>query len=154
MLDGLYHRTLHLSSYWYSRTFIEGIGDIDNGLFGPYVFEFEGFDWMLNAFVLKDSDVYSFGPCDSEYAVFVENKDQHTVRIYPNPASNQFTIESTSPFVNALLKIYDSSGKVVLQKMIAGGSPEINTEKLPDGIYAICILQDGHKVNSGIFIKE
>lgn len=59
------------------------------------------------------------------------------VQLYPNPASDHLRVElKAGP---AQLTIRDVSGRTVLQAALAAGANELNTSKLPKGLYVATI---------------
>lgn len=70
--------------------------------------------------------------------VAVENKEQRTFNLFPNPASNTLNISfSLSPDARAM--IINSMGEIVLDNIT---SVAVDISSLPAGIYVVCIEQD------------
>ncbi|MDX9705173.1 MAG: T9SS type A sorting domain-containing protein, partial [Weeksellaceae bacterium] len=61
--------------------------------------------------------------------------------LYPNPANSYFKIKGLSKSGMTVVKIYDTSGKLVL-KTQATDNQNISTQNLPKGIYFVKV-QDG-----------
>ncbi|GAA0730223.1 hypothetical protein GCM10009430_41270 [Aquimarina litoralis] len=59
--------------------------------------------------------------------------------LYPNPAANSITIEGAS---NALVRIYDINGKVVLNKSLSSENEIIDIHTFAKGMYYLKILGD------------
>ncbi|HNW00222.1 MAG TPA: T9SS type A sorting domain-containing protein, partial [Chitinophagales bacterium] len=75
-------------------------------------------------------------PC-KEGEVLTENTE---VNIYPNPASDYFSVDVDPTFINDI-KIYNQSGALV--KHITGWQGEqIYAGDLPKGVYAIILIGD------------
>ena len=79
--------------------------------------------------------------------------------IYPNPASNEFSVEPVS--VNAIsstssnkkvepfeIKLYDSFNQLVSSGTSIDGKSKINTIQLRDGLYILHILKSGQLIES------
>jgi len=65
-------------------------------------------------------------------------KDFTEVIIYPNPAKERVVIEGLSGNENTDVKIFDSKGRMILQRQInLSNRIELNTESLEQGIYLI-----------------
>jgi hypothetical protein len=80
------------------------------------------------------------------YTVGLEeiNGRENSVTIFPNPAINQFTINSKQ-FVIKEVEIYDVLGEKVLSKDVTAGNTDvftINTEGLTPGIYFITVMDE------------
>jgi len=71
--------------------------------------------------------------------------------VYPNPATNQITLRGNENNSLGLIRIYDGSGKIVLQKFIGSSQTVIDIQKLTAGIYYIRSEQQGSAIK---FIKE
>ncbi|WP_412850403.1 T9SS type A sorting domain-containing protein [Chryseobacterium sp. PMSZPI] len=61
------------------------------------------------------------------------------VKIYPNPAGDFVTID-TSPLKNASARLYDTSGKLIKSPPLKSGKNTLNVSELPKGAYIIEIL--------------
>ncbi|WP_412850406.1 T9SS type A sorting domain-containing protein [Chryseobacterium sp. PMSZPI] len=61
------------------------------------------------------------------------------VKIYPNPAGDFVTID-TSPLKNASARLYDTSGKLIKSTTLKSGKNTLNVSEIPKGNYIIEIL--------------
>jgi pimeloyl-ACP methyl ester carboxylesterase len=69
-----------------------------------------------------------------------DDKLEHSLRVYPNPASDRITIESASPLRNdAIAEILDARGQVVRRMTFQRGDSRItmDVQDLPSGSYAV-----------------
>ncbi|MBK7027787.1 MAG: fibronectin type III domain-containing protein [Bacteroidales bacterium] len=76
---------------------------------------------------------------------FITNEVLNDVRAYPNPVSEgNFTIElpSTIP-LPVSLKLFNSSGQLIMSKELQQSSSIINTENLVNGVYFLIIYGSG-----------
>ena len=71
---------------------------------------------------------------------------------YPNPGKNVLNIRTA--LQNALVEIYDLSGKLVYNQQITDNITAINTSTWPAGSYVWRVVADGKEVESGKWIKE
>jgi hypothetical protein len=78
--------------------------------------------------------------------------DDHRLTIYPNPASNAFTIENLTS--SADVYVYNLQGKEILHLLVKDGKG-IDCSSLNAGLY-YCVVKDteSNKVFSSKFIKE
>lgn len=74
-----------------------------------------------------------FDPFECGVVMSVEDLNQSTFQLYPNPAKNSFFVESLE---KGNISIYDLSGKKVLSKNNLSGKNQINLF-LPKGIYLV-----------------
>ncbi|PLW96705.1 MAG: hypothetical protein C0593_10785 [Marinilabiliales bacterium] len=72
--------------------------------------------------------------------------------IYPNPGADRLNIETTSG--NTLFRLYDSSGKLVIEKRIQDKKSEFNVSELAPGIYLYQTLVNDKAVSSGKWVKR
>jgi hypothetical protein len=70
------------------------------------------------------------------WIISVEEHENHSIKIYPNPVSDYFHIETQLPEEPSLMAITDITGRVVYQSTF---SNRIDVSHLPDGIYLIII---------------
>jgi chitodextrinase len=76
----------------------------------------------------------------------------NTLNIFPNPATNQITIENAA--LNSEVLIYSVDGKNVLQHKIENtGSVKINVSMLRKGFYLVTVLQKNNKTVKEIIIE-
>jgi hypothetical protein len=57
--------------------------------------------------------------------------------LYPNPASNQVTIQNNNYRPLGIISIYDMSGKMIYRKFIGNTLATIDVKNLPSGFYYI-----------------
>ncbi|MBQ6069171.1 MAG: T9SS type A sorting domain-containing protein [Bacteroidales bacterium] len=89
----------------------------------------------------------------------VDNIGDNAVRFYPNPAVSNATMELTvAQPGNAVMRIYDLSGKVVYSESmgrIAEGvhTRTINCEQLQRGMYLVNVVIGGQKATSKLIVR-
>ena len=60
------------------------------------------------------------------------------LKTYPSPATNYFVLNSVTDFSgNGTLRIFDITGKMVLQESIQSKTQQINIEELKPGVYIL-----------------
>ncbi|MDR6966189.1 hypothetical protein J2X31_000182 [Flavobacterium arsenatis] len=75
---------------------------------------------------------------------------QNSIKIYPNPASDYFTIQLDE---QAKVAVYDISGRIILEKNIAS-TEKINTSSLTSGVYIVQVLfAQGKKIAERLIIR-
>ncbi|MBL7921036.1 MAG: T9SS type A sorting domain-containing protein [Bacteroidia bacterium] len=82
-----------------------------------------------------------------------ESYEDHGLTVYPNPTNDIFNIQTKnlSIFKNALVKITDLSGRILLEKQII---KQINIKDLKPGIYFIQLYSREKLIAIEKIIKE
>ncbi len=82
----------------------------------------------------------------------LQSFDENELKIYPNPVHSVLKIETTTQALKTI-DVYDISGKVMLKYTSNQSVIELNTSKLPNGIYFVKVKTD---TKSGYFkvVKE
>ncbi len=68
-----------------------------------------------------------------------DESDNTETSIFPNPASNRFTLKRSNTANKSTLKIYDLNGGELLSREIQNPETEISTEFLSKGVYIVAI---------------
>jgi hypothetical protein len=80
----------------------------------------------------------------------IENKE---IKIYPNPTTNNFTIQNAT--LNGIVNIFNMQGSKVFNKKLTVKSENISIEQLSNGIYFYQITDnDGNILGQGKVIKN
>ncbi len=81
----------------------------------------------------------------------LKNLQNLDIHIYPNPFSNSFVVSSNLKLKIDKVQLFESSGKLLIEKLVKHKTVELNTELLPAGIYQAKIyLDNGIVVNKSI----
>ncbi|WP_299048901.1 choice-of-anchor V domain-containing protein [uncultured Polaribacter sp.] len=73
--------------------------------------------------------------------------------LFPNPASDQLTIQLPSGSEQATVQFFDYLGRLALTQEISFGNEEINVSNLNSGVYLLRVLSDD-KIGSQKFVKN
>ena len=73
--------------------------------------------------------------------------------MFPNPASENLTIQLPSGSKNASVVFYDYIGRTALTQKVSQTNNQINVQKLSSGVYIIKVLADG-KIGTQKFVKK
>jgi hypothetical protein len=78
------------------------------------------------------------------------------ISLYPNPASDSYTIQCNAPMKNALVRMYNAQGIIVHQVSgISGLAYSFNDIALSSGMYYVVISDDNHKYQTQkLFINQ
>lgn len=72
----------------------------------------------------------------------IQEKEDAVLNIFPNPATNKFTLQTNMVNDNYTLILSGVSGKVFLTEQIQKPETEINTGFLPAGVYVVTIKSE------------
>jgi predicted component of type VI protein secretion system len=85
----------------------------------------------------------------------INNIQESTLKIYPNPVQHQLQVELTTPSNLAThIQVTNTMGQVVLQKMTTEQQIQIDVQNLPSGIYIMQALQDAQVIATQKFTKN
>ncbi|HXU27489.1 MAG TPA: choice-of-anchor tandem repeat GloVer-containing protein [Bacteroidia bacterium] len=80
----------------------------------------------------------------------IEEYNNPTIQIYPNPAQNNFAIK-TNRVEKQTLTLFDVRGKLIFTQLISG-TTSIDVSRLADGIYNLSIIGSTEVVNKKIVV--
>ena len=81
----------------------------------------------------------------------IESSFPHQAEVFPNPGSNQFTIQTETPFSNVI--VYDLMGRQVFSQAVSGSTIRIDTDNWPSGVY-FWKTYDSNSDQSGKWVKN
>jgi hypothetical protein len=127
-----------------------------NRLGGPYHY-FSGAESISYSELVyyKKGDLQWGTPynCD-DLLISIDTENKFDFKLYPNPATNQITVESSNLTEPAEIQIIDMFGKICLKTQLAEPLQEININQLTQGIYLYQIKLPGGDVKIGKMIKN
>lgn len=89
----------------------------------------------------------------SEATTSVDNIAVADIKVYPNPATNQITVDLGNK-ANYTLYIADAAGRTVLQNKVTNNNRvELNTSGFQSGLYSITIMSEGMSQSTS-FVKQ
>lgn len=68
---------------------------------------------------------------------------EQRTKIFPNPAYNQLTIETSSELKNGKVEIYNISGQKMATQTVNGNKTEINSTNFLVGVYIVKVMEQG-----------
>jgi hypothetical protein len=100
------------------------------------------------------SDVWFLSVTDTTY-VGVDNqkKKNNNVTIYPNPATNNITIELSGAVKESTVSIFNIEGQQLITRQITKPKTQVDISTLPSGVYFVR-LTNNKTVEVGKFVKE
>lgn len=78
--------------------------------------------------------VIDLGCYETNYPVSIDEVENHTLAVYPNPATSVITVNGLD---NGMVQLFDMTGRLVLQQRCSQGSITLSIENLPNGVYYI-----------------
>jgi PKD repeat protein len=81
----------------------------------------------------------------------IEELTPEAISLYPNPANS--IVEFISEFEISQLKIFDNSGRLILDKKVTGKSTIINVESLNSGIYMVHVYIEDNILTKKLIIQ-
>ena len=134
------------------------INDTLNYAFGEAVIEaFDG-DYVIGGtanggFYLVRLDTSGTVVTTSTFPI--KSTPQVAVRVFPNPATAMINFKiAISDYLPLTLKIFDTHGKVVQEKIINQSSTSVDIQHYAKGIYFYGFYNKNELVNSGKFLKR
>jgi hypothetical protein len=93
-------------------------------------------------------------PCNSNLFIEVGRKaiTETDIKIYPNPAQTEFTIELSSDNLYFYLSMFDLNGKEVMRDEINQLRTTFSTSYLQEGIYFIRLVNGNEIFNKKLLI--
>jgi hypothetical protein len=108
-------------------------------------------DYAFSTFTIEPRDIFDV----QEVSAVNESPEWGTVNIYPNPANNKLQLKLKRELEqSATLRLYNYQGQVVYQQNIKGASAQINTRKMPSGIYILELQQEDHIQQHKVVIQR
>lgn len=142
------------SSLW-SYLLLEGIGH-EKGLVEPLNVTLEC-GWQLLCYGANDSAYYPTpGPTCEIPVGKTELISETKINVYPNPVSNQLTIELNSELVqrNPTLKLYNATGSLVEVISLGSDHRTIDIQHLPTGIYFLNYYDQDTEVRQKFIVSN
>ena len=86
--------------------------------------------------------------------IFERSKNDLTIQVFPNPASN--FVQFSTPSLNAdKIMAYDITGKLVASEQLENGKTKLSTQQLNNGIYMYSLIgKDNEVLTSGKFTVD
>lgn len=86
-------------------------------------------------------------------SVFNPDELPISLSVYPNPASGQITIGTSSYHSNSQISILNMTGQILITRQISEPRTVINISALPNGVYFVRLTND-RTVEVGKFVKQ
>lgn len=131
------NETYYTQDYW-----IEGIGSM-GGFFNPIMEYIIGSYCELTCFKDNETAIYVNNPeCDKCFCTLLTpveefEKGKDFINIYPNPTTNELTIDIKKENGISSIKIFNSYGKQLENRESNSFPTKMNIDYLPNGVYII-----------------
>ncbi len=144
--DSLYTNLFAVTYEWYFNGNLYSSGSL------PYVIADQSGNYSV---ILIDSD-----GCERESTIYpvitsgIVSIGNESVRVYPNPAKNDLTVQLISSDVEAQIYISDVTGKIVLHQAIGNGNTRVPLSELSNGIYFIRIATSNTAIYQKVVVEK
>jgi hypothetical protein len=81
-------------------------------------------------------------------------KSVNVIKVYPNPASDFFTVELPDSLSSIVFELFDASGKMILQEHIRRTVERIYTTGLSGGLYYYRAINSGVLNGKGLLMLD
>ncbi|MEZ4779467.1 MAG: T9SS type A sorting domain-containing protein [Flavobacteriaceae bacterium] len=135
------------------ETWIEGIGSL-SGFYPFWGFTFWEISHKLTCFSTNDITYYfnNFNVCIG--IVSTEDFIISGIKLYPNPVTQTSVLKFPEEAKIDLLKIYDVSGRLILEESVIENYYTIEASKYHSGLYFYQVFSDGERLKSDTFIVK
>lgn len=138
-----YRRRFLINDWGEHEYWIEGIGSI-GGILHPMV-QFQGAAIsLLRCFKQNDTALYinniECQKCFCQLASSIEDNENRTFKIYPNPVSNTLFIESDLTPSIITVNLFNANGLLIKSNTFDSYPISLNIKDLPEGIYLIQLI--------------
>ncbi|HTA60924.1 MAG TPA: T9SS type A sorting domain-containing protein [Bacteroidia bacterium] len=146
LIGNKYHKSYNLQDSISSdlQTYVVGVG-----IFGTSFPQGHG---DLTCFTVDNVSQFGSTPPFCQLASIGRIEKSHLLVIYPNPAQNNFTIETSSAEKQIVL-VYDVNGKQVLAQTI-NGTTNVDGSNLAAGVYNLSLLSNTALTNKKLLIVK
>lgn len=96
---------------------------------------------------------YCRGGCDIALGLGNKTFLSTEIAIYPNPNNGLFKFTIDTPFQEAILTIFDLTGKVINQQRITQNNTQLNLLSHPKGMYFYQLMVDGKQVTGKLIVQ-
>jgi len=90
--------------------------------------------------VITDFGLTTIEGCVSFFGDIKENQIENTVLIYPNPATDDITVEIPDFSRDAAISIYNIQGKLIMQQQMSQVRSNVDISGLSQGLYMIKLI--------------
>ena len=118
--------------------YVEGIGDINSGLFSLFIWYFENGEY-LNCFEDNEVTFSNNGGCITNSLNELSNEPN--LKIYPNPSSSKLFIELENP-TQTTICLFDINGKEVYSTTINQAITTIDVSSFKRGLYLVKFIDE------------
>ena len=102
--------------------------------------------------VYKENLCRQFGNTPTPTSAQIKDNIGQTIKAYPNPAFEYVTIGGLEG--NGILTVFDTVGRLLLQRDVASSEATIDVKTLPDGIYFVRIDEESELKTIKIIVEK
>jgi hypothetical protein len=155
-------KVMYISGYYPSDIWIEGIGSIYSSFSNP-AFSYQVIDAdlvRLLCYFQRDTLLYhdtTYSSCVIDTTrTGINNIANNSLKIFPNPVTDNFVnIQlSGTPFLPLFFRLYDITGRMILQKELTGETTPVELDDISKGMYLYSISSSKAETNTGKLVVE
>lgn len=153
LLDGLYYKCLRDGTSENRINVIQGIGDL-KGFFLYPLRPSNGSQIDLLCFHKGNQLIYlnpDYEDCTAGITSNIEELSKDKIKIFPNPTSNNLTIEIDKPYSQIKIEIRDVQGRILYQKETLENP--IRLDNWSAGIYMVKLQVDNKVITKKIMLE-
>jgi hypothetical protein len=157
LINSVYRKRYNLyeSAYQYSAWIIEGVGS-NYGPFEPLGRPFEYVSYF-HCYGVNDSTILypsTVSYCSFSVGTDDINYDQPEVKVYPNPAVTNLTVEIDNELTGIQFQLYDAFGRLVNSMSLLDQINKVDVSTLSSGIYFYQLFDKKTAIKSGKLVIE
>lgn len=112
---------------------------------------FEYVTWNLTTPPYDSRKIKCYGNIITDVAEF--SGEPKNIKLYPNPAGKQITLQISPEQLNSRLEIYDIDGRLMISEKTISVSQQIDISTLHQGIYILKLVTPEGQANYERFVK-
>lgn len=123
-----------------TQTWLQSQGAIVDIFIQDPALDHDGFQ-LPSSFAYKDSILNNYLQCYNGTLSVNQEQDENTIRVFPNPSTGLFTIQSSTNKVESI-QIINTLGEVIRESELSKTESLIDLKDISKGIYFLQILND------------
>ncbi len=127
--------------HWSNGATVSLLENLAAGTYYLTISDFQACEWN-SSFVVQD------------YMTSEENYSPNLIKVYPNPGKDRIVLEWINEPLDAIFRLYDKQGRLLIEEAIAHPSVSIHAAALSPGEYTWLITSKDELLGQGIWVKS